>query len=228
MNDWLLLFDIDGTLVQVAEEAAFTRTFRHLYGEDIDVSWPTDVTASDMSYIAAVVARAVGRPATEAEVARVIDRFVEHLEQGIVSGIAPIRPVAGAPAFVAECAAVVPVAIATGCVEPSARVKLRHAQLEHHFPCGGFSTRETRRSEIVLRAIAAAERHYERRFAPSRIVSFGDGPWDVEAARELGLRFIGINESERGRARLARAGATVVLTDFADSAAVWAAVNGGR
>ncbi|MBI1815802.1 MAG: HAD family hydrolase [Deltaproteobacteria bacterium] len=221
MNDTLLLFDIDGTLIHVAEEIAYVQAFRELYGAAIDASWPPNVTASDTSYIGAVIARALGRTATAEEIAHVVTRFVTHLERTIVTGVAPVRRLAGAAEFVAACAQTAPVAIATGCVEPSARVKLRYAELEHLFPCGGFSTSETRRADIVQRAIAVAERHYGRRFAPAHIVSFGDGVWDVEAARELGLRFVGINESERGRQRLAAAGAEVVVRDFTDAAAIW-------
>jgi len=212
----LLLFDIDGTLVHVAEEIAFVRAFAELYGDGVDASWPEGITASDTSFIAGVIRRALGRAATDAEIARAAACFVAHLEDTVASGLTPVRPVAGAVDFVARCTAVAPVAVATGCVEPSARVKLRHAGLAQHFPCGGYSTRETRRVEIVDRAIAAAEAHYNRRFAREVVISFGDGPWDVEAARELGLRFVGINQSARGRARLERAGATIVLKDFTD------------
>ncbi|MBI4514247.1 MAG: HAD family hydrolase [Deltaproteobacteria bacterium] len=225
MTELLLLFDIDGTLLQVAEEVAFAQAFREQYGDAVDARWPADVTVSDTNFIAAVIARTPGRAATDGEVANVIARFVHHLEHGVASGALPLRLVAGAAEFVAACAAVAPVAIATGCVEPSARLKLHHAGLARYFACGGFSTREQRRAEIVGRAIAAATQHYGRIFAPSQIVSFGDGPWDVEAAQELGLRFVGINESERGRARLARVGATVVLADYTDPAAIWAALN---
>jgi len=225
MNDLLLLFDIDGTLLHVAEEIAFVRAFQDLYGDGVDVSWPEATTASDTSFVAAVIARATGCTATDAQVAEVLARFVAHLEQTVVSGLTPVQAVAGAKEFVMQCAASASVAIATGCVEPSARVKLRHAQLDDHFPCGGFSARETRRAEIVERAIAAAQRHYGRRFAPVDVVSFGDRSWDIEAARELGLRFVGINRSRRGRDQLRRDGATVVLSDFTDPAAIWNAIG---
>lgn len=224
MNDLLLLFDIDGTLLHVAEEVAFVRAFQEIYGEGVDASWPEAVTASDSSFVAAIVERAVGRAATEAEVATVLARFVAHLEETVSTGLTPVRPVAGAKEFVARYATTVPIAIATGCVEPSARVKLRYAALDEHFLCGGYSSRESRRAEIVQRAIAAAERCYGRRFAPADIISFGDRSWDVEAARELQLQFVGINQSRRGREHLRREGATVVLNDFTDPAAIWNAI----
>ncbi|MND01844.1 hypothetical protein D3C83_209970 [compost metagenome] len=49
---------------------------------------------------------------------------------------------------------------------------------------------------------------------------FGDGPWDVASAREAGIDFIGINQTERGRGRLHAAGATHVFGDFTEVAAI--------
>jgi phosphoglycolate phosphatase len=215
----LLLFDIDGTLLHVAEEAAFARAFRELCGDDVDLSWPVDAAVSDISFISAVLQRAIGRVPSEGEIAAATDLFVRYLEEGITGGLLPVRTVRGAGGFLRACAGSA-VAIATGCVEPSARVKLRQAGFEGYFPCGGFSIGERRRAEILMRAIAAAEGQYDRRFAPADIVSFGDGPWDVQAAREAGVRFIGINESDHGRDRLRRAGASLVVSDFTDAAAI--------
>jgi phosphoglycolate phosphatase-like HAD superfamily hydrolase len=225
MKNILVLFDIDGTLLHVAEEVAFAQTFHDLYGDGVDLSWPNDAPVSDVGFITAVVSRQLGRPAREADVARVVDRFVYHLERLIADGTTPVRRLRGVEGFIEGCTQTAAVAIATGCVEPSARVKLRHAELLHHFPCGGFSQREAHRREIVERAIRAAEHHYQRGFEPTRIVSVGDGTWDVDVARHLGLRFVGINESEEGRRRLRRAGATTVLADYTDADSLWAALE---
>jgi phosphoglycolate phosphatase-like HAD superfamily hydrolase len=110
-------------------------------------------------------------------------------------------------------------------VEGSARAKLAAAGLATTFPVGGFSHRERSRAEIIERAIAAAARHYRRTFELRRTVYFGDGPWDVAAAREAGIGFVGINELERGRARLRAAGAEHVFADYTDGAAIEAAVR---
>jgi hypothetical protein len=48
------------------------------------------------------------------------------------------------------------------------------------------------------------------------IVSFGDAPWDVRAAANLGLPFIGI-----GR----RSGAAEAFDDYRDIPALFAAIN---
>ena len=210
----LCLFDVDGTLVHVAEEIAFAQAFREQCGPAVDLSFTPGLVVSDTAYVHDVLTRAYRRPAAEAEIAALVARFVDLLERGAASGEAPVRAVRGATAFVDALGARAALALSTGCVEPSARLKLRLADLERAFPCGGFSTREQSRAEIVRRAIGAAEQCYAMRF--ERVVLFGDGPWDLTSARDTGIDFIGINEHERGRARLREAGAERVFADFTD------------
>jgi phosphoglycolate phosphatase len=215
----LCLFDIDGTLVHVAEELAFAEAFQEQFGPTVDLSFTPGLLVSDTAYVHDVLSRAYGRAAAASEIAALLARFVALLDAHVASGAAPLRTVAGATPFLAALAVRAPLAISTGCVEPSARLKLRHAGLEQTFPCGGFSTGERSRTDIVRRAIAAAERCYATHF--DRVVLFGDGPWDPSSAREAEIEFIGINELERGRARLLDAGAAHVFADFADADAIF-------
>jgi phosphoglycolate phosphatase-like HAD superfamily hydrolase len=214
----LCLFDIDGTLVEVAEEVAFAHAFREHCGRDVDLSFSPGLLVSDSAYIHDVLTRSYRRPATAAEISALVDRFVAALDSLTASGTTPVRVVAGAHAFVDALVARAPVALSTGCVESSARLKLRRAGLDRAFPCGGFSSDERSRADIVRRAIAAAEHCYATRF--DRTVLFGDGPWDVASAHEAQIDFIGINQAERGRQRLHAAGAAHVFTDFTDGAAI--------
>jgi phosphoglycolate phosphatase-like HAD superfamily hydrolase len=212
------LFDVDGTLVHVAEELAFAQAFREQCGATVDLSFSPGLLVSDTAYIHDVLTRSYGRAAAAAEIDALVARFVAALDALTTSGDAPVRAVAGAHAFLEVLAPHAPVALSTGCVEPSARLKLRRVGLEAAFRCGGFSSAERSRADIVRRAIAAAEQTYATRF--ERAVLFGDGPWDIESAREAGIAFVGINEHERGRARLRAAGAEHVFADFTDAAAI--------
>src|SRR5262249_47043796 len=71
----LCLFDIDGTLLQVAEEVAFAQAFQHHCGPSVDVSFSPGLLVSDSAYIHDVLTRSYGRPATAAERAALIARF---------------------------------------------------------------------------------------------------------------------------------------------------------
>jgi len=219
MPDRLVLFDIDGTLVHVAEHVAFARALHEHCGGAVDLSFAADMVISDDGYVRGVLRRA-GHAHGDAHVDAALGRFVEHLRVGIDAAELPARPIAGARALLEVLRRHAAVALATGCVEASARAKLAAAGLDGLFPCGGFSQREQARSDILRRAIASAEAHYGTRFAPTDVVYIGDGVWDVVAAREIGVGFVGINEQADGRERLRAAGAQSVFEDLRDVDAV--------
>jgi phosphoglycolate phosphatase-like HAD superfamily hydrolase len=72
----------------------------------------------------------------------------------------------------------------------------------------------TARPEIVRRAIGGDF---------DRVVLFGDGVWDVAAAQENGIGFIGIGKGYAAQ-RLRDRGATEVFEDYADGDRVFAAM----
>src|SRR5262245_10379213 len=78
------------------------------------------------------------------------------------------------------------------------------------------------RADIVQLARERAEAFYERRF--NRVVSVGDGVWNVQTATALGLPFVGI--ATRSKAdRLRSAGARAVLSDYSNLDAMWIALE---
>jgi phosphoglycolate phosphatase-like HAD superfamily hydrolase len=218
----LHLFDVDGTLLHVSEELALAQAFGELHGPGLDLSFLPTAPISDMGYVGSVLDRHLRRASLEAEVRAVLDRFVEVLHQRTHAGELEVRPVAGAAAFVHQLAARAPLALSTGCVESSARLKLDHLGMNTVFRCGGFSVGERSRADIVRRAVAAAEQTYGERF--DKVVLFGDGTWDLDSAREAGVGFVGINEGEHGRERLHQAGAQWVFDGYGDAAAIEQAV----
>lgn len=216
----LLLFDVDGTLVHVAEEVAFASAFQALYGPEVDFSWGPSATVSDWAYVSDVLGRALGRAPTVEEIHTALEHFVDTLREMTARGDLPVRAIPGATAFVRAVTPEYPIGLSTGCVEASARLKLYRIGLDDPFACGGFSVGESSRTEIVNRAIATAAATYEQSFAPPAVVLFGDGPWDVQSAQETGIRFIGINESERGRAALHAAGAAHVFPNYLETSPI--------
>ena len=73
------------------------------------------------------------------------------------------------------------------------------------------------RADIVRLAIRRAELKHTASYA--RIVVVGDAPWDVQAAIEMQLPFVGIASGERA-VRLRETGAMTVLPNYLDQQAV--------
>jgi phosphoglycolate phosphatase-like HAD superfamily hydrolase len=106
------------------------------------------------------------------------------------------------------------VAIASGGWRDSAILKLKAARIEANNCPAAFADDGYSREEILQSAISKAKSLYQQnRFA--RIVSIGDGVWDVRTARNLEFPFLGIGIEDAER-KLRRAGASHVIKDFAD------------
>lgn len=103
------------------------------------------------------------------------------------------------------------VAIATGGWTESAQIKLQMAGIDTGGLALATSSDRNRRAEIIQ---LAAERS-KRTDLPA--VYVGDGLWDLKAARELELVFVGIGSKAD---RLLAAGANAVFPDFRDSLSV--------
>jgi phosphoglycolate phosphatase-like HAD superfamily hydrolase len=106
-------------------------------------------------------------------------------------------------------------AIATGCWQPSAEMKLRVASINHQGVPGGFAEDGVARESIVGAAISRSRVSY-RREDFDRIVSVGDGVWDVRTAARLGLPFVGVAFGARAE-MLREAGAKHIIPDFEDT-----------
>jgi phosphoglycolate phosphatase-like HAD superfamily hydrolase len=114
------------------------------------------------------------------------------------------------------------VAIATGGWSPSARLKLAAAGLDDPRLVLACSSDAVTRTEILELAHGRARERVGADF--QRVVSVGDAAWDVRTAAELRWPFVGIGRGARARA-LREAGAAIVLPDFTDRAAVYAALD---
>lgn len=85
-----------------------------------------------------------------------------------------------------------PLALLTGNLESTARRKLEVFDLNRFFPIGGFGSDCADRNRLARVALEKACRHYGRRFEPARCWVVGDTPRDLEAARALGARGLGV------------------------------------
>ncbi len=102
-------------------------------------------------------------------------------------------------------------ALATGGWAITARFKLAAAGL----PVSGLplaSGDDAVSREDILRIAISRARKTAGMDGFAKIVSLGDGVWDVKAARAMNLAFIGVGDE----AKLAKAGAERVVPDFHD------------
>jgi phosphoglycolate phosphatase-like HAD superfamily hydrolase len=213
----LAIFDIDGTLTDtngVDDEAyrAAVAAAIDVAPELIDWSGALHVTDAEIfRHLCSVHGR--GEPAVEL-MAEARSQFVARLTSTLTEAPQRFVEIPGAGAMLRRltdegwC-----VALATGGWGASARLKLRAACLVVDDALIACADDGQSRADIVEIARRRAESLYEKRF--DRVVSVGDGVWDVETAAALDLPFIGIARGAK-KMRLRRAGADVVFADYRD------------
>jgi beta-phosphoglucomutase-like phosphatase (HAD superfamily) len=213
----IALFDIDGTLTASNKIDSECRAdaFRDTFGSDLDMNWGSYEHTTDHWIAIEALKRARNRIPTEHELSLDRARCVELLTQRMTE----MHEIPGAGAFLAELQARNwRIALCTGAWGDSARLKLARAKLPLDLPLASCDE-EISREAILTRGIAlvGGSKH-------DVIVSFGDAPWDVRAAANLQLPFIGIASGPRAD-ELRRSGAAEVFEDFRDAAAISVAVD---
>lgn len=205
----IVLFDLDGTVLTYdggmpgPGRTSMGRASRELYGEDHTVG-VRFAGGTDRAIARALLDRA-GLAFEEHRVEALIDRYLAHLE--VVLAERPYKPVGDVSGAVAGCASRgAVVGIATGNVRRGADIKLRSAGLAGVFDLerGGYGTDHELRNLMVAKAV-------ERCGGRGPIVVVGDTRQDVEAARAVSGKVVGVAVNAATRAELEEAGADAIV-----------------
>lgn len=215
----LAIFDIDGTLANTnpMDARCYIRAVHDELGVDLSSAQWSDFTfVSDSGISVQVFERHLGRAPAAADLSRLQRRFCDLLAEAARRHPESFTEVPGASQALRRLREhrSWTVAIATGSWRACALVKLQAAGLDIEGIPAAFADDGLAREDILIAAQAralAATGH--ARF--ERIVSIGDAPWDVQAARRLGLPFIGVR-AHRNAVALDAWGASHVVSDFTD------------
>lgn len=223
----LAVFDIDGTLTDTNEvdDECFLLAVADVLELDRGLlDWSDAPHVTDSSLVHWLCDRYCRRPLRDAEASAVLERFLELLDAECAERPERFRPIPGAVAALDHVKRTGwDVALATGGWPDSARLKLSVAGFDpDSFVLASASDALSRQAILQLAVRRASAKQDERRF--SRIVSIGDGVWDVKAAMLLEWPFIGIATARRADA-IRAAGAEAVLPDLSNIDALMAALE---
>ncbi len=215
----LIIFDIDGTLcdTHAVDASCYAETIEHVVGRSLaTVDWSSYPEATNAA-IARDFLRECGEQEIEIRERQIREEFVRRLEDRGRRDPGLFRPIDGALEIINDLRRKnYSIAIATGCWQESAHAKLRLAGFDVNGVPFASSSDTRRRADIIALAAARAGR------VVSDAVYVGDGVWDVKAARELGMRFIGIGKKHE---LLREHGARSVLASFGDGKAFYDALK---
>ena len=218
----LALFDIDGTLIHSTpvDDRCYVQAVADVFRiSGFSTDWMDYPYSTDSGIVAHLVQEHLGRRPTQIEVEQFQGHFFGLLKAAVQREPGAIEEVPGAARLVQSLhdSGRWQAAIATGTWRRCALWKLGLAGIDATGLPLATANDAHDRVEIVLTAIRRAICHLGchggRGVPPERIVYVGDAPWDLRAARRLGIGFVGV-AVDGNLKPLMDAGAEHVLTDF--------------
>lgn len=215
----LAIFDVDGTLTATndVDSECFAQAIADALGIlELDTDWSHYEHSTDPGITAQLLLERFGGLEDPAKLSAVHDQFIELLRDRLQTS--PDRyeevPGAGAALYRLRNERGWAIAIASGAWSRSGRLKLQSAGISPEAFPSVFADEAISREAIIQLAISRSLSRY-RQTGFGRIVSIGDGAWDVRAARNLDLPFVGV-ASGTDRDRMIENGASHVISDFID------------
>jgi phosphoglycolate phosphatase-like HAD superfamily hydrolase len=205
----LLVFDIDGTLLdsENVHQTGFVNALHAIGVDHVNTDWESYEHLTD-SFIAKVnYERAKNRAFSNELLLEFEAEFLKEIQA------AQVIEIAGANTFLQEIIKETNYAVcfATGSMFLPAKLKLNRAGIAYDQSLLEASNAYFTREEIVKSAIAKAKTYFNvSKF--QRIISLGDGIWDVKTAQNLGIEFIGIGSNNTEKLKMI--GAKHHFTDF--------------
>jgi phosphoglycolate phosphatase-like HAD superfamily hydrolase len=217
----LAIFDVDGTLTATNEvdHECFVSAMRSSFAlGDGDLDWAGAPHVTDASIMRWICETHAGHAPPTHQRDSFIGEFVGLLRKALTASPERFAPVPGATGLVPILeSAGWDVALATGGWSASAQLKLGEVEPALLRVAFASASDAESREEILRLALSRAESRSGSSY--SRVVSLGDGLWDVRTARALDMPFIGIATGRRAE-ELRGAGASIVLPDFLERSAL--------
>jgi len=229
----LVLWDVDHTLVNAGGLSShlYGVVFGELFGRELTVVAPM-AGRTDRAIILDTLTLA-GVPEPRQHVCAFVAGLASQAPEFGLRVRERGRALPGAAAALRALAAAgqshgVVQSVLTGNLRPLAEVKLGALGLAGcvDFDIGAYGDAHEVRAELVHIARHNAAGVYGEAFDGEATVLVGDTPFDVAAALATGARAVAVATGGTPAGKLAAAGASVVLPDLTDTAAVVAAILG--
>ncbi|MEM6915294.1 MAG: HAD hydrolase-like protein [Verrucomicrobiota bacterium] len=218
----LLLFDVDGTLVDTEGAGLLSLqdgvydAFPHLGGETFP---PLDLGGATDGSVVAFLFEEFGVENHEENRAQFYESYLEALAsrlreftgQGkgrVLEGVIPLLE------HLRENRPEWTLGLLTGNAARGALAKLSHYQLDHFFLFGAYGDDHADRNALGPIALERASRDHELEFSPADVVIIGDTHKDISCARAFGAHALAVATGSPTVEDLARAKPDILLESF--------------
>ena len=211
----LVLFDIDGTLLDVhgAGRQAFSNALRTVFGWDDDLAHIRFAGATDLDLLRRIMGRhgQMPSPADEErffqQLPLALEDTLQRTQVTLYPGVRDLLAILGKYPHVL-------VGLVTGNIESCARIKLERFDLHDHFMLGAFGHEHAERDQIAGLALMRAKQRLKPGQQIRRRFLIGDTPSDIRAAAAIGAVSIAVATGSHTLRELEEAGADHALRDL--------------
>ena len=215
----LLLFDLDQTLINTggAGLRALDRACLHLFGISNAMQGISPHGKTDPAIACEILRVRFNKQAPEinGEIRSILDAYLSYLKEEVESS-PKYRVLPGISSILDEMSTRKDVALglATGNLEPGARIKLDRGGLNRYFAFGGFGSDSEDRTELVRKAAEKAAAQCGETIAASDIFVIGDTPLDIDAGKQAGFNTVAVATGSYSLEQLLDSGANIAIPDF--------------
>jgi len=232
VNERLVLFDIDGTLLRsgLVSKRVFLHAIEAVFGRRISSDGYRFAGKTDPQIVQGLLELSgVGAADARAHLAEVFERYIVLLRAELAGeGRARLRLLPGVGELLGRLAAErwVSLGLLTGNIEPAARLKLGVFDLNRYFSIGAFGDDDADRGRLLPIARARAKDRLGICFAPEQIVVVGDTPEDIRCARTNGAVAVAVATGTVPAERLAECGPDHLFSSLEDVEGFVSAISG--
>ena len=217
----LILFDVDGTLIERGDPAHVAAIDASVVGafpdlglsiHDIDIDGKVDRQILRELVRAGGVTDDIGPAVLASMIDAATKSYLEAWsgrtgDDDLLPGVRPLlERLAGCEAF--------SLGLLTGGIGRIVAAKMTRLNLGRFFPIGAFGDEVDRREDLVPLALARARREYQVPFTAEDVVVVGDTPRDVEASHAGNVACVGVATGRYSEAELIASGADAVVPDL--------------
>jgi len=203
----LILFDIDGTLVDCGGQArlAFADALQHVMGttgglDGYDFSGKLDPRI----VVDLLMTMGLAREEAVRRVPEVRAEYLHRLERDLTVDRMRLLPGVGELLESLALRDDVALGLLTGNWEPGGRIKIGRYDLNRYFPFGSFGDDGMDRNELPPIALARATQQHGREFSARDTVIVGDSLLDIACAHAHGIRCFAVATGKTDPAVLAK------------------------
>lgn len=213
----LIIFDIDGTLTDTkqVDDKCFIKAFQNTFDLDIqNQDWAALKNVTDWGITEEIILSTFNRLPTSQEYEQMLTQLLEYFKIEKQKNSSQFNEIKGAKTFFKTVQSIddYEIGIATGAWEKSAIFKLNAIGIDPKNLAFSNSNRFKSREEITMDCIQQLKVRIKTQV--SEIIYLGDGAWDYNTCKNLGIRFIGIDA--KNDKMLKQLGAKTTFTDYTD------------